>query len=97
MTGHENDGYVTTEFGRSIIDNVDGINTESSKKKKKDSKDILTSVIGEWGKWQLALCLILGATNISIGWVNFANKFYNTKVKGIDNVSQNKKHQSKYP
>ncbi len=80
LPGQENEGYVQTEFGPTIIERGDTIEPKPEEKKQKASKDGLTSVIGEFGKYQLAICLILGATNVGIGWSNVANKFYNTKV-----------------
>ena len=50
----------------------DVLNNESETK---DDDDILTSIIGEFGNFQLLNLFLIGISAIMIGWNNFVTKF----------------------
>ena len=78
----------STYFGPSIIYNVKEENKtendDSAKKQEeknsKNSEDVLTSVIGEFGPYQLIWSILLGSTGITTGMLVFSNKFFTSNV-----------------
>ena len=84
--------YVTTEFGTSIQENVDKFedeendtNDENVGDDEQDSgrgedSDIFVSILGDFGKFQLRIVLLMGLTGLTFSWANFGTKFITDDV-----------------
>ena len=76
--------YVTSEFGTTIEEKDAENAAEKAAEDEKDSGngngDVLVSIIGEFGKYQIMNVLIMGLSGIIFSWMNFANKFITYEV-----------------
>ena len=77
--------YVTTEFGTKVepeveADDVTEPEVEVNDVTDGEEKDVLVSIIGEFGKFQLINVVLMGLTGFTYPWVNFANKFLTYEV-----------------
>jgi len=65
--------YITTDSGTKVERNEKII--EAEVEAETEEKDILVSIIGNFGKYQLLNCLLMGFTGITFSWMNFGTKF----------------------
>jgi hypothetical protein len=76
--------YATTDFGTTIEPEVDDVTkpeVDVNDVTDGDEKDVLVSIIGEFGKFQFISVLLIGLTGFTYPWVNFANKFLTYEVE----------------
>jgi hypothetical protein len=64
---------VTTEFGTEVEKTEE--EAEAEAEAEAEEKDVLVSIIGNFGKYQLLNCLLMGFTGITFSWMNFGTKF----------------------
>jgi hypothetical protein len=98
LTGPSHGGVAETEFGPLMIYSDDDLNhdfnrdlnnTESEERlSKKDSRDALTSIIGEFGLYQTVWCTLLGLTELTFGWLHLGNKFLTAKVHQLKYIKR---------
>ncbi len=75
--------YATTDFGTAIEPEVaaDDVTEQEVEVNDGDGKDVLVSIIGEFGKFQFISVMLIGLTGFTYPWVNFANKFLTYEVE----------------
>ena len=69
--------YVTSEFGTTIGEEEE---IEDEKDSGNGNGDVMVSVIGEFGKYQMMNVLLMGVSSLIFSWMNFANKFITYEV-----------------
>ena len=69
--------YITTEFGTKVEKNAGEVDEAAMAEveAEEEEKDVLVSIIGNFGKYQLLNCLLMGLTGITFSWMNFGTKF----------------------
>ena len=71
--------YVTSEFGTSLEKKDETIEDDTADSANYSS-DVLISIIGEFGKYQMKNIFLMGITGIIFSWMNFSNKFLTYEV-----------------
>ncbi len=67
--------YITTDFGTKVELNEKIEEALTEAEAEAEEKDVLVSIIGNFGKYQLLNCLLMGFTGITFSWMNFGTKF----------------------
>ena len=71
--------YVTGEFGATIEEPAKNLEDENEGEDLEE--DLVASIIGKIGKYQLMNCILMGLTGLTFSWVNYGTKFITTDTE----------------